>query len=82
MSQQRTVSVQTNSEAEEEVEEKKQTSAFFFEYVSRRADCDQDLSVNEAGIIQQQKEQAVEAVNDEGAIKVASRLADLGELSG
>ena len=81
MSQQRTVSVQTNSETEEEVEEKKQTSAFFFEYVSRRADNDEDLSFGDAGIIKEQKEQAVEAVNDEGAMKVALRLADLGEQS-
>lgn len=79
MSQQLTVSVR-DSEDEETVEEKRETSAFFFEYISRRADKDQDLSVSNTAVIKQQKEEAVEAGSDEASLKVASKLADIGKL--
>ena len=80
MSQQRCVNLPA-AEAEENVtkeEEKKETSAFFFQYISRRAEKDVELKANDAEIIVEQKEQAVQAVNDAAAINLASRLADLG----
>lgn len=80
MSQQLTVNV-SNPESEEVVREKRETSAFFFEYVSRRADKDLDLSVSNTNVIKQQKEEAVKAVSDAAAVKVASKLADLGILN-
>lgn len=82
MAQQLTVNVdQASSESDEQVgvEEKQETSAFFFHYISRRADSDQDMSVSDANLIKEQREQAVQALNDGAAIKVASKLADLGE---
>lgn len=78
MSQQRTVNLQS-SDSEDNVEEKRETSAFFFQYIARRAESDQDLSVGDADIIEQQKEEAVKAVSDAAATKVASKLADLGK---
>lgn len=78
MSQQLTVNV-PNSESEGKVEEKRETSAFFFEYISKRADKDQDMSVSNTNVIKQQKEEALKAVSDAAAaVKVASKLADLG----
>lgn len=79
MSQQLTVNV-PNSESEGKVEEKRETSAFFFEYISKRADKDQDMSVSNTNVIKQQKEEALKAVSDAAAaVKVASKLADLGD---
>lgn len=80
MSQQRTVNLPTAG-ADENVtkeEEKRETSAFFFQYISRRAEKDQELKASVTEIIVEQKEQAVQAVNDASAINVACRLADLG----
>lgn len=80
MSQQRTVNIQTSG-GEEGVakdKEKRETSAFFFQYISRRAEKDQDLRVSDAEIIVEQKEQAVQAVRNAAAINVASKLADMG----
>ncbi len=81
MSQQRTVSLPTDTESEEPPaveEEKKTTSAFFYEYMSKRADKDQDLKTTDAEVIQEQREQAVQAVEDVSAINVAAVLANLG----
>lgn len=61
------------------VEEKQETSAFFFHYISRRADSDQEMSVSDANLIKEQREEAVQALNDGAAIRVASKLADLGD---
>lgn len=80
MSQQRTVSLPTVGPEENtpKEEEKRETSAFFFQYMSRRAEKDQELKASDTEIIVEQKEQAVQAVNDAAAINVASRLADAG----
>ncbi len=80
MSQQRTVNLEACAESEDRVEEKQETSAFFFQYISRRAESDQEVKVSDAKIIREQREQAVLAVSDEAAVKVASKLADLGKL--
>ena len=80
MSQQRTVNIPTSG-AEEGVtkdKEKRETSAFFFQYVSRRAEKDQDLRESDTEIIVEQKEQAVQEVKNAAAINVACRLADMG----
>ena len=82
MSQQRTVSLPTDAEDSEDPqvveEEKKTTSAFFYEYISKRANKDQDLKTSDAKIIEEQREQAVQKVRDVSAVNVAAVLADLG----
>ena len=82
MSQQRTVSLPTDAEDSEDPqvveEEKKTTSAFFYEYISKRANKDQDLKTSDAKIIEEQREQAVQKVKDVSAVNVAAVLADLG----
>ena len=91
MSQQRTVSLPAEEESEDSrvveeesedsrvvEEEKKATSAFFYEYISKRADKDQEMKASDAEIIQEQREQAVKAVEDVSVINVAAVLADLG----
>lgn len=82
MSQQRTVSLPTDTEESEDPqvveEEKKTTSAFFYEYISKRANKDQEMKTSDAKIIEEQREQAVQAVKDVSAINVAAELADLG----
>lgn len=86
MSQQLTVSVPPSLEPEVEErlagsEEGRETRAFFFEYLSRRANHDNDLRESDAQIIHQEREQAVRAVagSSDAAAEVASRLADLGK---
>lgn len=74
MSQQLTVNLPASESDERE------TSAFFFQYVYRRAVKDQELRASDTDVIGRQKEQAVQAVDDETAVKVASTLADLGML--
>ena len=81
MSQQRTVSLPSDVESEDPrvvEEEKKTTSAFFYEYIAKRASKDQDLKACDADIIQEQREQAVQEVQDQSAVNVAGVLADLG----
>ncbi len=63
---------------ETRVEEKRETHAFFFEYMSRRAQKDQDLRADHADTIQKLRQEATEGVTDQTAIKVGSHLADLG----
>lgn len=86
MSQQRTVSVPPALDPETEEgltgsEEGRETRAFFFQYLSRRAGNDNDLRETDAQIIHQEREQAVQAVagSSDAAAEVASRLADLGD---
>lgn len=80
MSQQRTVSLPTNFEPDDEpVAEKQQTSALFFEYVARRANKDGDLKASETEVFMEEREKAVQVVGEDAAtLNVASRLADIG----
>lgn len=83
MSHQRTVSLNSGLEPGSETE-KRETGAFFFKYISRRAENDQEMAESNTKVIKEQSEQAVEELQVEGevdataAIKVASKLADLG----
>lgn len=85
MSQQREVSVPCPTEpAIEGSEEGRETRAFFFEYLSRRAKNDSELRDSDAQIIHQERQEAVQVVvgSSDAAAEVAARLADLGECVG
>ena len=83
MSHQRTVSLQSGQEPGSEAE-KRETGAFFFKYISRRAENDQEMTETNTKMIKEQSKQVVEELEVEGevdataAIRVASKLADLG----
>lgn len=63
--------------------EEEQTRTFLFQYLSRRAQKDEELTSSSAEVIQMRGEEAVRAStgNDstDAATNVACRLADLGE---
>ncbi len=67
-------------EEEEEEEEKHETKAFFFQYMSRRAEKDEHLNGEGAEVIKRQRGTIVSTSSGcAAAVDVASRLADLGE---
>ena len=65
--------------------EEDETKTFIFQYLSRRAQNDKELPKQEAGVIQEQSEEAVRTTtagtdSTDAASNVACKLADLGEL--
>ena len=83
MSQQQAVSLPSNSEQDDQevVEEKRETRAFFFQYMSTRAQKDGDLRASDAELIQQQGKEVVQVMSDDtanAATMLGLKLADLG----
>lgn len=60
-----------------------ETKSFFFNYLSRRAQTDREMSSRDAEVIQKRGEEVVQAAvgtdSCDAATNVAYRLADLGE---
>lgn len=88
MSELRTVNPSSRSQsdgAHEEVgesEEEKETKTFLFQYLSRRAQRDKDITSSDAEVIQEHGQKTARTCHTEGsgqAANVASRLADIGE---
>lgn len=77
MSHQRTVSLPSSQESDDT--EKQETRVFFFQYMSKRAQKDEDLNASDAKTIQEEGEQVVQSVEGKEAVEVASRLADWGK---
>ena len=81
MAQQRTVALPSSIEADGNTEENQETRLFFFEYMSRRAEKDAEISTSDAELIKEQRhQQAIPTGGKDAALEVASRLAALGIL--
>lgn len=67
---------------EQSQEEEEETKNFLFQYLSRRAERDKDISSSSAEIIQHHTREVVQTRPPKGdgaaAVNVASKLADLG----
>lgn len=83
MAEQRSVNVPTNIVADGvrgEEEEEEETKAFLFQYLSRRAQNDQEMAGSDVEVIQRgAARSAIGADDTDAATNLACMLADLGE---